>query len=342
MDFSKADLIFDLAREAESTLGYSSKGEIRMNKSAKASKILKKLLPKPKPQPAVVSLKWTDFQAPTYTLAFWENLVETVKEFVLAQKKKKVRVIFCCIGGHGRTGTALAVVLNLLGVIEDEDPVAWVRKNYCEKTVESESQITYVEKMTGLEVEVEPAKGHTAKGNYGFHNATGTQMKLGEKPAINPDAVFSQGGFPTQKCPECGSMRYPIDLVCYRCHELLPAWTGPEPDYLAERRCETCGQKATYDEYWCTGCGEELPPNKHKNGTVPSTKNKFYPEILEELAALADEAVSNGSPFTSERGEPSSPIADHIRFAIYDLPYRIISLTPGIADMATVRRRLVT
>lgn len=47
-----------------------------------------------------------------------------------------------CIGGHGRTGLVLAVVVKRLeGTL---DAVAWLRENYCIKAVESQSQIDYL------------------------------------------------------------------------------------------------------------------------------------------------------------------------------------------------------
>ena len=44
-----------------------------------------------------------------------------------------------CLGGHGRTGTALACLAVLTGTPADE-AVAWVRANYCAHAVETEAQ----------------------------------------------------------------------------------------------------------------------------------------------------------------------------------------------------------
>lgn len=48
------------------------------------------------------------------------------------------RVHVGCIGGHGRTGMVLAAVAAVLGV--SDDPIAWVRENYCKKAVENSAQ----------------------------------------------------------------------------------------------------------------------------------------------------------------------------------------------------------
>ncbi len=49
------------------------------------------------------------------------------------------RVEVGCLGGHGRTGTALACLAVLTGTLAD-DAVAWVRGNYCYKAVETDVQ----------------------------------------------------------------------------------------------------------------------------------------------------------------------------------------------------------
>jgi hypothetical protein len=53
------------------------------------------------------------------------------------------RVELGCLGGHGRTGTALACVAILCGLPRD-DGVGWVRANYCTDAVESGPQEAFV------------------------------------------------------------------------------------------------------------------------------------------------------------------------------------------------------
>jgi protein-tyrosine phosphatase len=49
-----------------------------------------------------------------------------------------------CLGGHGRTGTALACLAVLTGTPPDE-AVGWVRQQYCDNAVETDAQRTFVE-----------------------------------------------------------------------------------------------------------------------------------------------------------------------------------------------------
>jgi protein-tyrosine phosphatase len=48
-----------------------------------------------------------------------------------------------CLGGHGRTGTALACLAVLSGVPAG-DAVGWVRATYCAKAVETDEQEAFV------------------------------------------------------------------------------------------------------------------------------------------------------------------------------------------------------
>jgi hypothetical protein len=49
-----------------------------------------------------------------------------------------------CLGGHGRTGTALACLAVLTGT-PPGDAVDWVRAHYCPKAVETDAQRGFVE-----------------------------------------------------------------------------------------------------------------------------------------------------------------------------------------------------
>jgi len=54
-----------------------------------------------------------------------------------------------CIGGHGRTGMVLAALVRTVGGIEDA--TAYVREHYCEKAVETDTQIGYLYNQFDIE-----------------------------------------------------------------------------------------------------------------------------------------------------------------------------------------------
>jgi hypothetical protein len=97
-----------------------------------------------------------------------------------------------CIGGHGRTGTILAALVTYM--TGNKDSIEYVRKNYCEKAVETTTQIQWLNKHWGIE-KATPSKGHY----------TSTHMGLG---AIGKTAGVSKSYTPRSAAKEGGSVGY--------------------------------------------------------------------------------------------------------------------------------------
>jgi hypothetical protein len=76
---------------------------------------------------------WPDFGLPNDADAFVAALEE-----LLARARRGEVVEIGCLGGHGRTGTALACLAVLAGAVGD--PVDWIRATYCERAVETPEQ----------------------------------------------------------------------------------------------------------------------------------------------------------------------------------------------------------
>jgi protein-tyrosine phosphatase len=81
---------------------------------------------------------WADFGLPADTTAFVASL-----RSLLDRARAGEQVEIGCLGGHGRTGTALACLAVLAGHPPDE-AVAWVRESYCDKAVETPDQASFV------------------------------------------------------------------------------------------------------------------------------------------------------------------------------------------------------
>ncbi len=95
----------------------------------------------PGPRPITVRVTWPDMTIPQLSRDDWRIIATR-----LAELKRHVHV--ACEGGHGRTGTTLAILLALWGVIPAGiDPVTWVRANYCDKAIETEAQVDYARRM---------------------------------------------------------------------------------------------------------------------------------------------------------------------------------------------------
>jgi hypothetical protein len=85
-------------------------------------------------------------------LEYFGKVIKTCLSYL--RKGKHVHVH--CIGGHGRTGMILSILIGKL--TKYPDPVEWVRKNYCKKAVESLVQHNLIWELTG--------KSKPNKGDY--------------------------------------------------------------------------------------------------------------------------------------------------------------------------------
>ena len=82
---------------------------------------------------------WPDFGVPDDLVALRVALRD-----LLERARSGQSVEIGCLGGHGRTGTALACLAVATGSHPD-DAVSWVRTNYCDKAVETDQQRALVE-----------------------------------------------------------------------------------------------------------------------------------------------------------------------------------------------------
>jgi len=101
--------------------------------------------------PILIEIDWPDFSIPrNLGREFWLALVDDIKE-------RGIKTVSCqCMGGHGRTGVQLAILMHYL---TPEDKRTWkdtadlvmeVRKRMCEHCVESKSQQTYIAEVCDL------------------------------------------------------------------------------------------------------------------------------------------------------------------------------------------------
>lgn len=115
-----------------------------------------------------------------------------------------------CIGGHGRTGTFLALVAMKNGVETPTEAIAYVREHYCKEAIESAKQEWYIEawyaEEHGLPVPEEPVY----VSSIGNHTAT-YQVNKGEKAEKQNDGQF------IWYCPRCQADQDDDANECYWC-----------------------------------------------------------------------------------------------------------------------------
>lgn len=88
-----------------------------------------------------IVLDWPDLGVVHLPRAFWIDLIR-----YLALKRASMLVF--CLGGHGRTGTAIASIMTVCGW-DSADSIAWVRANYCPRAIETKQQEEYVRRVAG-------------------------------------------------------------------------------------------------------------------------------------------------------------------------------------------------
>lgn len=102
------------------------------------------------------NIDWRDFGLPSNYVVAFEAMVEVIER---SQRGEKVEI--GCIGGHGRTGTALACIAVILGMTPDE-AIKHVRTQYCSHTIETDEQEWFVEwvdaQMRGVKAPPQPER----------------------------------------------------------------------------------------------------------------------------------------------------------------------------------------
>ena len=83
-------------------------------------------------------IDWPDFGVPADG-----DAVAGALRAVLERARSGQDVEVGCLGGHGRTGTALSCLAALAGH-PASDAVAWVRSGYCAKAVETPEQEAFI------------------------------------------------------------------------------------------------------------------------------------------------------------------------------------------------------
>jgi protein-tyrosine phosphatase len=88
-----------------------------------------------------IVLDWPDMGTIRLPSDFWKALIAVLSE-------QKAKMLVFCVGGHGRTGTAIASLMVACGW-SSADAIAWVRAHYCVRAIETKGQEQYVRWIAG-------------------------------------------------------------------------------------------------------------------------------------------------------------------------------------------------
>lgn len=118
---------------------------------------LVKLIEKYSPKTEHIKLLWPDMDIPYFDKDFWVDLANYLKKKGRDRERSgsSYKVMIHCMGGHGRTGTALCILASLCTNEgwQDSDLMEKVRGLYCTHAVESLKQKKYIEKIVGFKIE---------------------------------------------------------------------------------------------------------------------------------------------------------------------------------------------
>ena len=82
-------------------------------------------------------LHWPDMGVPPVAPAWWLRLARAIP--------KRADTLIACVGSHGRTGTALALLALAYDVVDTApNAIALIRKEHCTHAIESKSQEKYI------------------------------------------------------------------------------------------------------------------------------------------------------------------------------------------------------
>lgn len=152
-----------------------------------------------------IQVPWPDMSVPDLADEHMIALVDLIGRMI--GKGQTVEV--GCIGGHGRTGTLLAMVALEHGVDTPEEAVKYVRANYCDQAIESATQEWYVAKYfavtRGLDVPEKPKVVYS----------TGSSVAVGaNKGKTGKKKNDTQGIW---YCGLCAKDAWDQDDACFHC-----------------------------------------------------------------------------------------------------------------------------
>ena len=138
-----------------------------------------------------VQIPWPDYGVPRVGLSFWQALADLLPDG---------KVGFGCVGGHGRTGTALTAIRMVIWSEPFLEALAKVRKDYCEDAVETMGQRLYLHAL-GVALGTTPKDSATDlprtaaqaadEAKYGSARAGGYQSWKQERDAARDDTFAS-------------------------------------------------------------------------------------------------------------------------------------------------------
>jgi hypothetical protein len=135
-----------------------------------------------------LSLPIRDYDIPSWDREVWDALAVDVANLIL----KGTDVLIACVGGHGRTGLALAV---LGGILRPDlflpNPIKVLREEYCKEIVETRDQVNYVFDVLGLPRDPDTKPAEKGYGGGYYSGLDGTVWDQNTRTWVTPSSKSS-------------------------------------------------------------------------------------------------------------------------------------------------------
>lgn len=93
--------------------------------------------------PRILQIDWYDRKAPPLHPAFWPDLAQR-----LLDDESLKRVLVCCQGGHGRSGSTLVALMMCYTDYNSIDAITHLRAVHCARAIESIEQHEYLARLS--------------------------------------------------------------------------------------------------------------------------------------------------------------------------------------------------
>ena len=227
------------------------------------------------PTPVILGIDWPDFGLPKsldgkeMPKEFWYALVEDIHT-------KGIKTISTqCMGGHGRTGVSLSILIYLLTPKEDREwttlaeLLAHVHKVYCDQAVEGDSQARYIAEVCGIEEG--DYKLHHSRATGGWTGGGGLGNYAGYGGVHGGGVTHATTGSWCKKCKKMCDPKTVQAAVCDTCWDAangIPPVSDESDDESDDElfKCDTCDKEYDSDIGICEACsiGQVLPVDNDK------------------------------------------------------------------------------
>jgi protein-tyrosine phosphatase len=129
-----------------------------------------------------IGMDWPDGSAPPMPIGFFKEIVDACTAKA-EREDRDINLVFACMGGHGRTGSALAAVLIACKGYTAAKAIEYVREHHCTKACETSVQMAWLCKAAG-QGETQKDAGfplHSYSNEYGGKSAGGDKSKSKSK-----------------------------------------------------------------------------------------------------------------------------------------------------------------